>query len=279
MSFKPFSSIIHQLFALLSYPLVSILGKGGILLLVYRLLKSQIRKRSLENASVILLLLRTLLLFIGALLLLDEFEPMKPMVQKIVASSGLMAVVVGIAAQETLGNVFSGLMIIFCRPYQIGDLIKVNQGELIGYVEAIRFRDTVIRTYESNRVLVPNSKMNTATIENADFATAEKDNYLEIPVAYSADVQHVRKVLESILIENFEGILDKVPEIRLIRFDNSNFVYRIVVPSKDSLEGFSICCTLREKIAERFQKENISFGSSFIDFEADFKQIIQRQDE
>lgn len=158
---------------------------------LFYILDWQVRKRKKDLKKPI----RIALIIVFGVICADLFQPLQPIVSQIFASSGIMAIVLGIAAQETLGNVFSGFMIFWCKPYQVGDLVKVNQGELIGFVERIRIRDTVIRTYESNRVLVPNSKMNTAIIENADFATAEKDNYLEIPVAYSADIKQVKQIL------------------------------------------------------------------------------------
>lgn len=67
------------------------------------------------------------------------------------ASSGVVALVLGVAAKDAFGNLCSGLMILTFKPFVEGDLIKVNQSELIGYVESIRF---AIRLFVHMKVIV-----------------------------------------------------------------------------------------------------------------------------
>ena len=253
---------------ILTSPLFRIVGRAFFFILLFLFLSRNVRKRKIENESTVQTVLRTLLFFIFFLLLCDEFEALKPFIAQLIASSGLIAVVVGIAAQETLGNVFSGLMILFTKPYVVGDLVKINQGELVGYVEEIRFRDTVIRTYESNRILVPNSKMNSATIENADWKERRKDNYLEIPVSYTVPVQKaICIILECVAKEIGVEKLGEMPEVKTIRFENMDYVLRVILPSADSLEGFDFCCKVRYEILSAFQEQGLSFGDIFIQSE------------
>jgi len=84
----------------------------------------------------------------------------------ILAGSGIMAVVVGLASQQALGNVISGALLLLFRPFKVGDTIRYLAVDITGVVEEIGFRHTAIRTGENKRLLIPNSLMNSNVVEN-----------------------------------------------------------------------------------------------------------------
>ena len=204
------------------------------------------------------------MVFINGMIFLGQFEQTKPIMSYLAASSGVVALVLGVAAKDAFGNLCSGLMILTFKPFVEGDLIKVNQGELIGYVESIRFRHTIIRTYESNRIIVPNSTLNSATIENAFFQDARKNNYLEIEVSYGTDIDLAIDILKS-LVEKTMGEYDiesETPiEVKVINFSATGIDLRVVVPSKTSLDGFDMLAKIRYELVKEYGKANIHFGN------------------
>ena len=135
---------------------------------------------------------------------------------------------------------------------------------MIGYVESIRFRHTIIRTYESNRIIVPNSTLNSATIENAFFQDARKNNYLEIEVSYGTDIDLAIDILKS-LVEKTMGEYDiesETPiEVKVINFSATGIDLRVVVPSKTSLDGFDMLAKIRYELVKEYGKANIHFGN------------------
>ena len=162
------------------------------------------------------------------------------------------------------GNLCSGLMILTFKPFVEGDLIKVNQGELIGYVESIRFRHTIIRTYESNRIIVPNATLNSATIENAFFQDTRKNNYLEIEVSYGTDIDLAIDILKSLVektMNEYEIQSEDPIEVKVINFSTTGIDLRVVVPSKTSLEGFDMLAKIRYELIKEYEKANIHFGN------------------
>ena len=135
---------------------------------------------------------------------------------------------------------------------------------MIGYVESIRFRHTIIRTYESNRIIVPNSTLNSATIENAFFQDARKNNYLEIEVSYGTNIDLAIDILKS-LVEKTMGEYDiesETPiEVKVINFSTTGIDLRVVVPSKTSLDGFDMLAKIRYELVKEYEKANIHFGN------------------
>ena len=184
----------------------------------YKGIRKVLYKKDVTNKASFARLIKYVLVFINGMIFLGQFEQTKPIMSYLAASSGVVALVLGVAAKDAFGNLCSGLMILTFKPFVEGDLIKVNQGELI---ESIRFRHTIIRTYESNRIIVPNSTLNSATIENAFFQDARKNNYLEIEVSYGTDIDLAIDILKS-LVEKTMGEYDiesETPiEVKVINF-------------------------------------------------------------
>lgn len=121
--------------------------------------------------------------------------PLEGVLNKLLAAGGVLAVVAGIASQEALGSMVSGLMILAFRPFALGDVIRYVDNDISGIVEEITLRHTVIRTWESKRVIVPNSKMNSAIIENADYGDRRVCVLLDINVTYESDLALAQTVL------------------------------------------------------------------------------------
>ena len=168
-------------------------------IVIYKGIRKVLFKKDVTNKMSFARLVKYVLVFINCMVILGQFEQTKPIMSYLAASSGVVALVLGVAAKDAFGNLCSGLMILTFKPFVEGDLIKVNQGELIGYVESIRFRHTIIRTYESNRIIVPNATLNSATIENAYFQDTRKNNYLEIEVSYGTDIDMAIDILKNLV--------------------------------------------------------------------------------
>src|SRR5205085_5789289 len=75
----------------------------------------------------------------------------------LLATGTVVAAVLGLALQETLGNLFAGIALHLEDSFEIGDVIK--SGDFIGVVEGVRWRGTRIRTFNNNFVIIPNSSL------------------------------------------------------------------------------------------------------------------------
>ncbi|AMG30551.1 mechanosensitive ion channel family protein [Grimontia hollisae] len=124
---------------------------------------SQSNKRDQTTVSAIGHVLRLLLAFIGVLTLLQEFGIS---LTGLLTFGGVGGLIVGLAAKDLLSNFFGGLMIYFDRPFSVGDWISSPDRNIEGTVERIGMRMTVIRTFESRPLYVPNSVFSNIVVQN-----------------------------------------------------------------------------------------------------------------
>jgi small conductance mechanosensitive channel len=112
-------------------------------------------------------------------------------------SMGLVSVVVGLAAQSTLGNLISGISLVLYRPFKVGDQLQVTgpKGAEIGVVESINLGTTVLRTADDRRMIIPNNTMASTICINLSAARKGSLCTLAVTIPASADVAAARKIL------------------------------------------------------------------------------------
>jgi len=98
-----------------------------------------------------------------------------------------LTVVGGLASQQILGNIVSGFMIIFFRPFKIDDKITLNN-TYTGIVEDINLREAIVRDKENNRIIIPNSQVNSQIIVNTDHTDSRICKFIEVAIGYSSDI-------------------------------------------------------------------------------------------
>ncbi len=149
----------------------------------------------------------------------------------IVATLGLGSVAVGFAFQDIFKNFLSGILILIQRPFRIDDQIII--GEYEGTVEKIDIRTTKLRTYDGERVLMPNSEVFTSPVR-VRTAFEERRTDLAVGVDYNTSLPEAKNILQK-TIEGVDGVLDsKRPEIDLVAFGDSSidFIVRYWTPSR-----------------------------------------------
>jgi small-conductance mechanosensitive channel len=104
----------------------------------------------------------------------------------LLASSALVGVVLGFAAQRTLGNFVAGILIALAQPIRIGD--RVEYQGAAGVVEEVGLTYTFIRAGDRRRIVVPNEKLASDVIVNASIRSRETFAEVSVPVPLSADL-------------------------------------------------------------------------------------------
>jgi len=120
----------------------------------------------------------------SALLVIPE---VRAVAGALLASSAVLGVILGLAAQQTLGNFIAGLLIATTQPVRIGD--RVSYADESGVVEEIGLTYTFIRTADRRRLVVPNSKLASDSIVNASIRSPETFAEVSIPVPLAADLE------------------------------------------------------------------------------------------
>lgn len=145
-------------------------------LVVAKLLDAWLAHRKLppESATRYAMLRRLIVaavMTIGVLAALLMIPEVRAFSAALLASGAVIAIVVGMAAQPTLGNVISGMMIAFAQPLRLHDQIAF--GAVEGVVEEIGLTYTVIRAADGARIAVPNQKLASDTIVNSTIRGSE----------------------------------------------------------------------------------------------------------
>lgn len=157
------------------------------------------RRKTDTGSATILAFLRYIAIaaiyFAGLAIVVSSIPTLSAALTKLLAAGGVLAVVAGLAAQEALGSVVSGLMILAFKPFVIGDVVRYLDLDISGVVDEITLHHTTIRTWENKRVIIPNSKMNSAIIENADYADSKVCVFLNFSVTYESNLQTAKEIL------------------------------------------------------------------------------------
>jgi small-conductance mechanosensitive channel len=215
---------------------------GGTLL-VERLIDRRMAKRELapEAATRYRVVRRgvsTTIVFVGVLSALLVIPQVRAIAGGILASSAVVGLVVGFAAQRTLANFIAGLLIAFTQPLRLGDEVKIGGDE--GVVEEIGLTYTFIRTADNARVVIPNEKLASDTIRNWTIRSRETWAEITVQVPLTAELGPVVGALREegdAFVSSLDG--------------NATVVVRAPAPDPDSAE--SLERDLRLRVHERLR--------------------------
>ena len=155
----------------------------------------------------LLKILRTVIYVIATFAILMNVKPLQSVSTAILGATSVMTVVVGLAAQETFGNFIAGFFIVIYQPFHVGDMVNLPEKNISGTVIEITFRHTILNTVENTKIIVPNSTMNSAIVEDKAFGQKTYIRYLVLSVAYNTDIDKLERVITDVVI-NTDGVID-----------------------------------------------------------------------
>jgi small-conductance mechanosensitive channel len=168
---------------------------------------------------------------------------------------GLLSVGIGFGLQHVVSNFISGLIILFERPIKIGDRITI--GDVLGDVENISLRATLIRTIDNVSIIVPNSEFITSQVINWSHRDPKIRVHIKVGVAYGSDVPLViRSLLE--VAQNHPEVLKKpAPKVWFDEFGDSSLNFDLLAWIPNPKRRPDIKSDLNKGIDEIFRKNKI----------------------
>ncbi|GAB6879312.1 hypothetical protein JCM17823_15860 [Halorubrum gandharaense] len=174
-------------------------------------------------------------------------------VTPLLASAGIIGIIIGFAAQDAVSNFIGGVALYFDDTYKLGDFIVLETGEK-GTVVDIGLRSTTLLTRERVMVTVPNSLLNSAHVINESAPQRYKRIGLSIRVAYGTDAD----LVEEILLEEAEDANyvreTPRPEVRFMEFGDSGIEYELRVfvphPTRASRARHAVNTAVYKRFAE-----------------------------
>lgn len=246
--------------AVLAFALIKIAGKAlGKL--------SSNGRFSTVNVSYTRRVMNAVIILLAVMLVFMQVKPLQSVSRSLLASSGVLAVILGFAAQQAMANVVGGFFISVFKPFVLGDRVRLADQGIEGFVEDISLRHTVIRTFENTRVIVPNSVMNAAVIENAQFQDTKVCRFLDIGISYDSDIDCAMVVVADLVRghkhfydnrtdeEKASGASDVI--VRVTALGESAVNLRVAVWARDAGTAYEMLCDLRYAIKKRFDAEGI----------------------
>ncbi|MAY82642.1 MAG: mechanosensitive ion channel protein MscS [Flavobacteriales bacterium] len=206
-------------------------------------------------------------IFLAAIILIFyTIPPLRALGVTLFAGAGVLAAVIGFASQAAFSNIIGGIFIVIFKPYRVGDMLRVGGLEW-GIVEDITLRHTVIKSFQNERYIIPNSTMSTENILNASIGERHNCMFVEMGISYDSDVDLAMEIMRDEALKHpscrdfrtAEDIAEGRNKVivRLIGFGDSSVNLRAYVWADDPISGFVMKTELFKSIKERFDAEGI----------------------
>ncbi|MEG0977475.1 MAG: mechanosensitive ion channel family protein [Bacilli bacterium] len=253
----------------------------GVNYLVDKMINKVIKKKNKKNITTLLILvkrIKTVILYIlGALICLSKFDAFNSFSVTLLSGLGIGSVVIGLAAQESLGNLFSSIAIVLGNPFEVGDYVKCVDNQVAGTVEDITMRHTIIKTINNKRIIIPNSVMNKYALENYNYKDNEIVKPIEFPISYNADMDKainiIKEEMKKLYAPSKTGKNSDVefPLVKVSEWKDSAIMLKAWVWGKDNSNVYDNIFELNYIIKKRFDQEKIEIPYQHINVIVDKK--------
>ena len=208
--------------------------------------------------SIIVFFLRTVVWFAGLYFALNQLDIE---LLGILASLAVFSLIIGLAVQQTLGNIVNSFLLAIDRPFEVGDRIEVE--ETLGAVVSVGILSTKVLDRDERLVVIPNNTLVQSKVINharggGDGIARRISVVLDIGVDYREDSDHVKYTLLQ-LAKSCPYVIDK-PEPRILLHELADFakIFRVYTWVEDYSDEWVARDWLLRNIDERFGKENIN---------------------
>jgi small conductance mechanosensitive channel len=220
--------------------------------MIARLIKGLMERRDVDQALTGFVgnLVNALVVTFAVIAALNKIGIQTTSLIAIVGAAGLA---IGLALKDTLGNFAAGVMILIFKQFKAGDFIEA--AGVLGVVETLNVFSTQLKTGDNRTVYVPNGKLIGDNITNYSTKPTRRIDMV-IGVSYDADLSHVKKVFEDILVKESRILKDPAPTIGVLELaDNSvNFAFR---PWVNAADYWGVHFDLHAAVKTRFDEEGI----------------------
>jgi len=180
-------------------------------------------------------------------------------VTTVVASFGVLGIVLAFGLQEVLSDIFASISIFFDKPFEIGDFIIV--GDIIGVVKEVGIKSTRVQSLWGQEVVIPNKELTSARINNYKKMKRRRIQF-SFGVVYEISAEKLEKVLEITkeIVANIE--LAELDRVHFKEYGDFSLNFEVVyyVNTSDYTKYMDIQQEINFLLKKRFEKEAISFA-------------------
>ena len=206
------------------------------------------RSRRFETqAQVLRRLTQSLVVVVGAVAIIGTFEVARQAMTTVLASAGVISVIAGLAAQQTLGNVFAGLQLAFTDAIRVGDVVVAGEKKETGSVEEITLSYVVVRIWDERRLIIPCRYFTQTPFENWTRRAAAQLGTVELKLDWSAPMTLIRTKVEQLLTATdlWDG---RTWGVQITDSDEYTVTVRVLVSAKNSGHLSDLRAYIREQL-------------------------------
>ena len=174
----------------------------------------------------------------------------------LIAGSAALFVGIGFGLQSILGDVFSGVILLFDGSIKVGDVVEMPNEEICK-VDHIYIRTSQLKTLDGKTIIVPNSNLTKDNVINWSISDKVTRFYISVGVAYGSDTQKVKEILYQCALKH--PMVEKRRNIAVILEDFGNYSlnFKVFFWAKKTWEILNIKSDIRFAIDQAFRKNNI----------------------
>ena len=206
------------------------------------------RSRRFETqAQVLRRLTQSIVVVVGAVAIIGTFEAARQAMTTVLASAGVISVIFGLAAQQTLGNVFAGLQLAFTDAIRVGDVVVAGEKKETGSVEEITLSYLVVRIWDERRLIIPSRYFTQTPFENWTRRAAAQLGTVELKLDWSAPMTLIRAKVEQLLTATdlWDG---RTWGVQITDSDEYTVTVRVLVSAKNSGHLSDLRAYMREQL-------------------------------
>ena len=206
------------------------------------------RSRRFETqAQVLRRLTQSIVVVVGAVAIIGTFEVARQAMTTVLASAGVISVIAGLAAQQTLGNVFAGLQLAFTDAIRVGDVVVAGDKHETGSVEEITLSYVVVRIWDERRLIIPCRYFTQTPFENWTRRAAAQLGTVELKLDWSAPMALIRAKVEQLLsaTDLWDG---RTWGVQITDSDEYTVTVRVLVSAKNSGHLSDLRAYMREQL-------------------------------
>ena len=208
--------------------------------------RDNVRARSMHTQMrLIANIIGVVIVLLTASFILMSFAEVRHIGVSLLASAGIIGIVIGFAAQKTLGNLIAGIQIAIAQPIRLDDVVII-EGEW-GWIEEITLTFVVVRIWDLRRLVVPISYFLEKPFQNWTRTSADLLGTVFIYTDYTVPVKDVRDELTRIL-ENSPKWDKKVNVLQVTNTTDKTIELRALMSAADSPTAWNLRCEVREKL-------------------------------
>jgi small-conductance mechanosensitive channel len=214
-------------------------------------LRRSIHTRIVVPAGIV----RFIVILVGLALVCLQFEVVRNIGVSLIASAGLGAVILGLAAQKTIGNLLAGLQVAFTQPVKIGDVVIVENEW--GWIETIGLTYVVVKVWDERRLIVPVSYFLDKAFQNWTRESSDLLGTIFVYADYTVPVDAVREELKRILdgTDLWDG---RAQGVQVTNLTDRTVELRALVSARSGSSLWDLRCLVREKLLSWLQTQGRS---------------------